>query len=60
MNITPPDATLSTAPSDAVESLIAYCRENSRVCPMPQRWSALGICCRIAPVSDLVGNRHCR
>ena len=21
--------------------LIAYCRENSRVCPMPQRWNAL-------------------
>ena len=41
MNITPPDATISTAPSDSVESLIAYCRENSRVCPLPQRWSAL-------------------
>ena len=27
--------------SDTTESLIAYCRENSRVCPMPQRWNAL-------------------
>jgi len=41
MNIPPPNATVSTDPSDAVQSLMAYCRENSRVCPMPQRWSAL-------------------
>lgn len=27
--------------SESAESLIAYCRENSRVCPMPQRWNAL-------------------
>lgn len=27
--------------SESAESLIAYCRENSHVCPMPQRWSAL-------------------
>lgn len=27
--------------SDTLESLIAYCRENNRVCPMPQRWNAL-------------------
>ena len=27
--------------SESTESLIAYCRENSRVCPMPQRWTAL-------------------
>lgn len=26
---------------DSAESLIAYCRENSRICPMPQRWAAL-------------------
>ena len=26
---------------DSVETLIAYCRDNSRVCPMPQRWNAL-------------------
>ena len=41
MNIIPPHTTISIASSDAVESLITYCRENSRVCPMPQRWSAL-------------------
>ncbi|MDD2919326.1 hypothetical protein [Rhodoferax sp.] len=42
--------TMTTNPQDtdkqfnAIEStasLTAYCRENSRVCPMPQRWSAL-------------------
>lgn len=27
--------------SDSAESLIAYCRENARICPMPQRWKAL-------------------
>lgn len=27
--------------SESVESLIAYCRENGRICPMPQRWTAL-------------------
>jgi len=27
--------------SESAKSLIAYCRENARVCPMPQRWSAL-------------------
>ena len=27
--------------SESTENLIAYCRENSRVCPMPQRWNAL-------------------
>lgn len=27
--------------SESTESLIAYCRENSRVCPMPQRWIVL-------------------
>jgi hypothetical protein len=26
---------------ETTESLIAYCRENNRVCPMPQRWNAL-------------------
>ena len=29
------------AMSDSAESLIAYCRDNSRVCPMPQHWNAL-------------------
>jgi hypothetical protein len=27
--------------SDSVKALIAYCRENSRVCPMPQQWTTL-------------------
>ena len=27
--------------SDSIESVSAYCRENSRVCPMPQRWNTL-------------------
>lgn len=27
--------------SETTKSLIAYCRENSRVCPMPPRWNAL-------------------
>ena len=27
--------------NDALEALTAYCRENNRVCPMPQRWNAL-------------------
>lgn len=25
----------------SVESLVAYCRENDRVCPVPQRWDEL-------------------
>lgn len=27
--------------SESTEGLMAYCRANARVCPMPQRWSAL-------------------
>jgi hypothetical protein len=27
--------------SESAESLIAYCRENSRICPVPERWDAL-------------------
>ena len=27
--------------SDSVKSLIAYCRENNRVCPQPQLWNQL-------------------
>jgi hypothetical protein len=27
--------------TETVESLIAYCRENDRVCPMPQKWNEL-------------------
>jgi hypothetical protein len=27
--------------SDTVESLIAYCRENGRVCPLPSLWNRL-------------------
>ena len=27
--------------SDELESLLTYCRERSRVCPMPDRWNEL-------------------
>ena len=27
--------------SESVESLVAYCREENRVCPLPQRWNEL-------------------
>lgn len=27
--------------SDTVESLVAYCRENNRVCPLPNLWKRL-------------------
>ena len=27
--------------SDTVESLVAYCRENNRVCPLPLLWNRL-------------------
>jgi hypothetical protein len=27
--------------SESFETLIAYCRENSRICPMPQVWNAI-------------------
>ena len=27
--------------SDRVESLVAYCRENNRVCPLPNLWNRL-------------------
>lgn len=27
--------------SDTTKSLMAYCRENGRVCPMPQQWNTL-------------------
>lgn len=27
--------------SDSVESLVAFCRENDRVCPLPQLWNQL-------------------
>jgi hypothetical protein len=27
--------------SETVDNLIAYCRENDRVCPMPQHWHRL-------------------
>ena len=27
--------------SETVENLIAYCRENNRVCPLPSHWSRL-------------------
>jgi hypothetical protein len=29
------------AMSDTVESLVAYCRENNRVCPLPNLWKRL-------------------
>ncbi len=27
--------------SETVESLVAYCRENDRICPLPQLWNRL-------------------
>ena len=27
--------------SESVESLVGYCRENRRVCPLPQQWKRL-------------------
>lgn len=27
--------------SDTVESLVAYCREDNRVCPLPTQWNRL-------------------
>jgi hypothetical protein len=27
--------------SETVESLVAYCRENDRVCPLPPLWNEL-------------------
>lgn len=41
METTLPNAGGQPDPNESVQSLIAYCRENGRVCPMPQRWSAL-------------------
>lgn len=41
MNTKLPNMDAQPGVHESVESLIAYCRENSRVCPMPQRWSAL-------------------
>ena len=41
MKTTPPKESLQPTLSDSVQSLIAYCRENARICPMPQQWSAL-------------------
>jgi len=41
MKTTLPNAGDQPERSKAAEGLIAYCRENGRVCPMPQRWNAL-------------------
>lgn len=41
MRTTPPSERAQSRVSESVESLIAYCRENSRACPMPERWNAL-------------------
>ena len=41
METTLPNAGGQPDPNKSVQSLIAYCRENSRVCPLPQRWNAL-------------------
>ena len=41
MSRIPPIAKEPATAADSSESLIAYCRENSRICPMPQRWVAL-------------------
>lgn len=39
--------------SDPVESLVAYCRENNRVCPMPAMWNQLW---EMLPNRTRVGN----
>lgn len=38
--------------SETTESLIAYCRANARICPMPQRWNTL---CELLPDRKRVG-----
>jgi hypothetical protein len=35
------DDAMSEAINESKDELIAYCRENSRVCPMPKRWKDL-------------------
>jgi hypothetical protein len=37
----PPDTDAESGESDSVKALIAYCRANSRVCPMPPQWNSL-------------------
>jgi hypothetical protein len=37
----PPDLDVDSSNSNLVSRLIAYCRDNSRVCPMPQQWNTL-------------------
>ena len=27
--------------SESVDSIVAYCKENNRVCPVPQKWNEL-------------------
>ena len=39
--------------SDTVENLIAYCRENNRVCPLPRRWNELW---EMVPYRRRIGN----
>jgi hypothetical protein len=41
METTLPNAGGQPDPSESCQRLIAYCRQNARVCPMPQRWNAL-------------------
>lgn len=38
---TPPNMNAQSSVGESAESLIAYCRENNRACPMPQRWNTL-------------------
>lgn len=42
--------------SASAEALIAFCRENSRVCPMPTFGVRCGSCCRTSGVFVEAGN----
>ena len=47
------DGTVKTkAMDDTAESLIAYCRENNRVCPLPDLWNRLW---KMLPSRERVG-----
>jgi hypothetical protein len=41
MKKAPKKAACETAGTDSAQTLIAYCGENSRLCPMPPAWSTL-------------------
>jgi hypothetical protein len=44
--------------TDSTESLIAYCRENRRVCPMPRLWTELWEMLPNRPESGAAGSPH--